>query len=292
MSKVLLFLLISSFSFAQVLDCKISVNADLVDQTNSQIFETLERELNEFINSTSWVDIRTEDYNKINCTMLITVENYNNNEFQTNLQIQSSRPVFGSTYVTPLLNRKDDDFNFTYQEFESLNFNPNYANTSLVSLLSYYVYIVLGIDADSFSLFGGDSYYEQARKIVDLSQTNRYSGWKQSEKKTNRYWLIDQLSTNPFSLFRQVIYDYHLNGLDMMVTQPEIGKQTISKSIADLKSLSDSRPNSLVLQLFFDTKSDEVVQIFTGGPSFDTSQLRDDLNRVAPFFSSKWAEIR
>jgi hypothetical protein len=292
MPKILLFLLFSSFSFAQVLDCKISVNADLVDQTNSQIFETLERELNEFINSTSWVDIRTEDYNKINCTMLITIENYNNNEFQTNLQIQSSRPVFGSTYVTPLLNRKDDDFNFTYQEFESLNFNPNNANTSLVSLISYYVYIVLGIDADSFSLFGGDSYYEQARKIVDLSQTNRYSGWKQSEKKTNRYWLIDQLSTNPFSLFRQAIYDYHLNGLDMMVTQPEIGKQTISKSIADLKSLSDSRPNSLVLQLFFDTKSDEVVQIFTGGPSFDISQLRDDLNRVAPFFSSKWAEIR
>jgi len=292
MPKILLFLLFSSFSFAQVLDCKISVNADLVDQTNSQIFETLERELNEFINSTSWVDIRTEDYNKINCTMLITIENYNNNEFQTNLQIQSSRPVFGSTYVTPLLNRKDDDFNFTYQEFESLNFNPNNANTSLVSLISYYVYIVLGIDADSFSLFGGDSYYEQARKIVDLSQTNRYSGWKQSEKKTNRYWLIDQLSTNPFSLFRQAIYDYHLNGLDMMVTQPEIGKQTISKSIADLRSLSDSRPNSLVLQLFFDTKSDEVVQIFTGGPSFDTSQLRDDLNRVAPFFSSKWAEIR
>lgn len=292
MPKILLFLLFSSFSFAQVLDCKISVNADLVDQTNSQIFETLERELNEFINSTSWVDIRAEDYNKINCTMLITIENYNNNEFQTNLQIQSSRPVFGSTYVTPLLNRKDDDFNFTYQEFESLNFNPNNANTSLVSLISYYVYIVLGIDADSFSLFGGDLYYEQARKIVDLSQTNRYSGWKQSEKKTNRYWLIDQLSTNPFSLFRQAIYDYHLNGLDMMVTQPEIGKQTISKSIADLKSLSDSRPNSLVLQLFFDTKSDEVVQIFTGGPSFDTSQLRDDLNRVAPFFSSKWAEIR
>ena len=292
MPKILLFLLFSSFSFAQVLDCKISVNADLVDQTNSQIFETLERELNEFINSTSWVDIRTEDYNKINCTMLITIENYNNNEFQANLQIQSSRPVFGSTYVTPLLNRKDDDFNFTYQEFEPLNFNPNNANTSLVSLISYYVYIVLGIDADSFSLFGGDSYYEQARKIVDLSQTNRYSGWKQSEKKTNRYWLIDQLSSNPFSLFRQAIYDYHLNGLDMMVTQPEIGKQTISKSIADLKSLSDSWPNSLVLQLFFDTKSDEVVQIFTGGPSFDTSQLRDDLNRVAPFFSSKWAEIR
>ena len=292
MHKILLFILFSFFSFSQVLDCKVSVNADLVDQTNSQIFETLEMELNEFINKTSWVNIRTEDYNRINCTMLITIENYANNEFQANLQIQSSRPVFGSTYATPLLNRKDDNFNFSYQEFESLNFNPNNTNTSLVSLISYYVFVILGIDADSFALFGGDPYYVQARKIVDLSQTNRFSGWKQSENKTNRYWLIDQLSTNPFSLFRQAFYDYHINGLDLMVNQPELGKQTISKSIADLKSLSESRPNSLVVQLFFDTKSDEVVQIFSGGPSFDTSNLKKDLNRVAPFFSGKWVRIR
>ena len=267
MHKILLFILFSCFSFAQVLKCKVSVNADLVDQTNSQIFETLERELNDFVNSTSWVDIRTEDYNKINCTMLITIENYVNNEFQANLQLQSSRPVFGSTYATPLLNRKDDDFNFSYQEFESLNFNPNGTNTSLVSLISYYVFVILGVDADSFVLFGGDPYYEQARKIVDLSQANRFSGWKQSEKKTNRYWLIDQLTTNPFSLFRQAIYDYHFNGLDVMVNLPEVGKQTISKSISDLRSLSETRPSSLVVQLFFDTKSDEVVQIFSGGPS-------------------------
>ena len=292
MHKILLFILFSFFSFSQVLDCKVSVNADLVDQTNSQIFETLEMELNEFINKTSWVNIRSEDYNRINCTMLITIENYANNEFQANLQIQSSRPVFGSTYATPLLNRKDDNFNFSYQEFESLNFNPNNTNTSLVSLISYYVFVILGIDADSFALFGGDPYYVQARKIVDLSQTNRFSGWKQSENKTNRYWLIDQLSTNPFSLFRQAFYDYHINGLDLMVNQPELGKQTISKSIADLKSLSESRPNSLLVQLFFDTKSDEVVQIFSGGPSFDTSHLKKDLNRVAPFFSAKWVRIR
>ena len=292
MHKLLLFVLFSCFSFAQVLNCKVNVNADLVDQTNSEIFETLERQLNEFVNATSWVDIRTEDYNKINCTMLITIKNYVNNEFQANLQIQSSRPVFGSTYVTPLLNRKDDDFNFSYEEFESLNFNPNSTNTSLVSLICYYVFVILGVDADSFVLFGGDPYYEQARKIVDLSQTNRFSGWKQSEKKTNRYWLIDQLTTNPFPLFRQAIYNYHLNGLDVMVNLPEVGKQTISKSISDLKSLSESRPNSLVVKLFFDTKSDEIVQIFSGGPSFETSQLREDLNRIAPFFSAKWAEIR
>ena len=237
------------------------MNADLVDQTNSQIFETLALELNEFVSSTKWIDIRTEDYNKINCTMLITIQNYNNNEFQANLQIQSSRPVFGSTYETPLLNRKDDDFNFNYQEFEPLNFNPNSTNTSLVSLISYYVYVTLGIDADSFSLNGGDAYFNQARKIVDLSQSNRFSGWKQSERRTNRYWLIDQLSTNPFSLFRQAIYDYHLNGLDVMSSEPEVGKQAIAKSISDLKTLSDSRPNSLVAQLFFDAKADEIIQI-------------------------------
>ena len=152
--------------------------------------------------------------------------------------------------------------------------------------------MILGVDADSFILFGGDPYYEQARKIVDLSQTNRFSGGNNLKIRPTRYWLIDQLSTNPYSLFRQVIYDYHLNGLDVMVNLPMAGKQTISKSISDLKSLSESRPSSLVVQLFFDTKSDEVVQIFSGGPSFETSQLREDLNRIAPFFSAKWAEIR
>ena len=292
MHKALLFFIVSRISSAQVMDCKINVNADLVDQTNSQIFETLAQELNEFVSSTKWIDIRAEDYNKINCTMLITIQNYNNNEFQANLQIQSSRPVFGSTYETPLLNRKDDDFNFNYQEFEPLNFNPNSTNTSLVSLISYYVYVTLGIDADSFSLYGGDAYFNQARKIVDLSQSNRFSGWKQSERRTNRYWLIDQLSTNPYSLFRQAIYDYHLNGLDVMSSKPDVGKQAIAKSISDLKTLSESRPNSLVAQLFFDAKADEIIQIFGGGPSFDTTRLVDDLNRVAPFFTAKWSQIQ
>ena len=292
MHKLLLFFIVSRISFAQVIDCKINVNADLVDQTNSQIFETLAQELNEFVSSTKWIDIRADDYNKINCTMLITIQNYNNNEFQANLQIQSSRPVFGSTYETPLLNRKDDDFNFNYQEFEPLNFNPNSTNTSLVSLISYYVYVTLGIDADSFSLNGGDAYFNQARKIVDLSQSNRFSGWKQSERRTNRYWLIDQLSTNPYSLFRQAIYDYHLNGLDVMSSKPDVGKQAIAKSISDLKTLSESRPNSLVAQLFFDAKADEIIKIFGGGPSFDTTRLVDNLNRVAPFFTAKWSKIQ
>jgi hypothetical protein len=292
MHKALLFFIVSRISFAQVMDCKINVNADLVEQTNSQIFETLAQELNEFVSSTKWIDILAEDYNKINCTMLITIQNYNNNEFQANLQIQSSRPVFGSTYETPLLNRKDDDFNFNYQEFEPLNFNPNSTNTSLVSLISYYVYVTLGIDADSFSLNGGDAYFNQARKIVDLSQSNRFSGWKQSERRTNRYWLIDQLSTNPYSLFRQAIYDYHLNGLDVMSSKPDVGKQAIAKSISDLKTLSESRPNSLVAQLFFDAKADEIIQIFGGGPSFDTTRLVDDLNLVAPFFTAKWSKIQ
>ena len=291
MSKTLLLFAISLYSYAQAIDCNIQVNADLVNQTNSQIFETLERELNEFVSSTSWAAVRSEAHNRINCTMLITIQNYSGYEFQANLQIQSSRPVFGSTYQTPLLNRKDNDFSFTYQEFESLNFNPNAPNTALVSLISYYVYVTLGIDADSFAYKGGDPYFSEARKIVDLSQSTRFSGWKQSGKRTNRYWLIDQLSTGPYSLFREALYTYHLNGLDLMSTQPEVGKQAIAESISDVKNLSDSRPDNLVVQLFFDAKADEIVQLFSGGPPFDTSQLLDDLNRAAPFFSAKWSQI-
>jgi hypothetical protein len=277
---------------AQVLDCQVRVNADLIDQTNTQVFETLEKELNEFVNSTRWVERRSEVYNRVSCNMLITVEKYNNDEFQANLQIQASRPVFGSSYVTPVFNRKDDDFSFSYQEFESLNFNPNNTNSSLVSLISYYVYIILGIDADTFSSTGGTLFYEQARKIVDFSQNSRHLGWKQSENKNNRYWLVDQLDSSPFSLFRKAMYDYHLNGLDAMYDRPDEGKMMIANSISSLRELSDSRPNSLVIQMFFDAKSDEIVQLFLGGPSFDTSQLLDDLNRVAPFFTGKWVQIK
>lgn len=277
---------------AQAIDCQITINADLVDQTNKQIFRTLELELNEFIDATSWTNQKADDHNRIECAMVITVESYNNDRVQANIQVQSSRPVFNASYNTAVLNRKDDDFSFSYQEFESLNFNPNNTNTNLVALMAYYVYVVLGMDADSFSPQGGDAYYEQARKIVDLSQRAGFSGWKQSEKRNNRYWLIDHLTSPTFKAFRDVLYSYHRMGLDQMHDRPDLGKQAIAESVKSLLTISERRPNPLLVQTFFDAKSDEVVQIFSGGPSFDTKNLVDDLNRVAPFFTSKWGEIK
>ena len=277
---------------AQAIDCQITINADLVDQTNKQIFQTLERELNEFVNSTSWTDQQSDDHNRIQCAMVITVESYQDDRVQANLQVQSSRPVFNASYTTPLLNRKDDNFSFDYQEFESLNFNPNNTNTNLVALMAYYVYVILGMDADSFSPLGGDAYYQQARKIVDLSQRAGFSGWNQSESRNNRYWLIDQLTSPAFHGFREAVYSYHRMGLDQMNDRPDLGKQGIADSVKALRELTQRRPNPLVVQTFFDAKSDEVVQVFSGGPTFDTKTLVEDLNRVAPFFTSKWGEIK
>ena len=277
---------------AQVIDCQISVNVDLVDQTNKQVFQTLERDLTEFINATSWTSQQTDDHNRIQCAMVITVESYKDDRVQAHLQVQSSRPVFNAAYNTVVLNRKDDDFSFNYQEFESLNFNPNNTNTNLVALMGFYVYVILGMDADSFSPKGGDSYYEQARKIVDLSQRSGFSGWKQAESRNNRYWFIDQLGSPAFQAFRDALYQYHRLGLDQMHDRPDLGKQAIAGSISSLLLISERRSNPLLVQAFFDAKSDEVVQVFSGGPSFDTQVLVDELNRVAPFFTAKWGEIK
>lgn len=292
MSKFLIaFCLFPFVAMSQLIDCQITINSDLIDQTNKQIFETLERDLNEFVNTTSWVDQKADDHNKIQLSMVITVENYKNNNVQANLQIQSSRPVFNTTYTTVVMNRKDDNFSFDYQEFESLNYNPNNTNTNLVALMSFYVYVILGMDADTFSSKGGAAFYDQARKIVDLSQRTGFSGWKQSENRNNRYWLIDQLTSPAYDVFREVLYDYHRLGLDQMHDRPDFGKNAIAASIKSIRDMTDRSPNLVVVQNFFDAKSDEIVQIFSGGPNFDTNSLVDDLNRVAPFFTTKWSEI-
>lgn len=280
------------FVMAQVVDCQITINADLVDQTNKQIFQTLERDLNEFVNTTPWTDQKTEDHNRIQCAMVITIENFKDNNVQANLQVQSSRPVFNSSYTTVVMNRKDNNFGFDYQEFERLNFNPNNTNTNLVALIAFYVYTIMGMDADTFSPEGGTPYYEQARQIVDLSQRSGFSGWKQAENRNNRFWLIDQLTSSTYQGFRKTLYSYHRLGLDKMHDRPDLGKQAIAQSIEALRELVDRNPSLVINQVFFDAKSDELLEIFSGGPTFDTQPLVDNLNRVAPFFTSKWGEIQ
>ena len=219
MNKILplLFLTLSLIKvYGQELNAQFVVNADLVNQTNQQIFQTLERSLNEFINSQSWSSQDFFPQEKITCSFVLNLSSYNASKFEGTLQIQSQRTIYDSNYDSPLLNFLDKDISFTYQEFQPLFFSPATYESNLVSLISFYVYIIMGINADSLQLKGGDIYFEQAQRIVNLSQQGGALGWKQNDSNRNRFWLSDTMRSNTFREYREALYIYHRKGLDLM----------------------------------------------------------------------------
>ncbi|MGB5203760.1 DUF4835 family protein [Eudoraea sp.] len=290
---ILLFsLLCANYISAQELNCTITVNADQVNQTNRQIFGTLERALNDFVNKSQWTNRVYNENEKVNARMFITVTDYTSDRFSANIQIQSSRPVFNTSYESPIFNYKDNQFNFRYIEFEPLVYNPNVFDSNLVGVISYYVYIILGLDADTFALEGGTEFYKEAQQIVTQAQGSSFSGWRQtaSDNRT-RFELVDNLLSNTFREYRIAMYNYHRKGLDILGDNNSTGKQVIAGSMRLFETLTQRRPNAFLIQTFFDAKSEEIQDIFSDGPKVDIVALKETLNKVAPFYSTTWDEI-
>ena len=290
---VLIVLIFSLHSVsAQELNAQVIVNSDLVNQTNQQIFKTLERSLNEFLNTQVWTNQDLLPQEKITCSFVFNLTNYSNDQFEATLQVQSQRPVFDSNYDTPVLNFLDRDIVFSYQEFQPLFFNQSSFESNLVSLLSFYAYVIIGLDADTFIENGGSVYYEQALQVVNLAQVTSRKGWKPSDGTRNRFWIIDNLRANTFREYRQALYAYHRAGLDQMTTKPLEGKEAIMKAIQQLEPLFLRRPNAFLLQIFFDAKVEEIVNLFQEGPKVDFKETEAVLKKIAPFFGSRWKQIK
>ncbi len=295
MRRILLltFLLsLSQVTFAQELNCTVTVNSDQVSQTNQQIFRTLERSLSDFVNKSKWTNRVYKENERISARMFITVTQYESDRFEANIQIQSSRTVFNTSYESPVFNYKDDAFNFQYQEFQPLVLNENVFESNLIGVISYYVYIILGLDADTFSLEGGDDMFRKAQNIVTQAQGSNFSGWNQETGERTRFELIDNLLSNSFREYRIAMYNYHRKGLDILGDNNSTGKQVIAGSMRLFETLIKRRPNAFLIQTFFDAKSEEIRNIFSDGPKVDIVKLKETLNRVAPFYSSTWNEIK
>ena len=277
---------------AQELEAQVIVNSDLVNQTNQQIFKTLERSLNEFLNTQVWTNQEFLSQEKITCSFVFNLSNYNNDQFEATLQVQSQRPVFDTNYDTPVLNFLDRDIVFSYQEFQPLFFNQSSFESNLVSLLSFYAYVIIGLDADTFQENGGSEFYERALEVVNLAQVTSRKGWKASDGTKNRFWLIDNLRSNTFKEYRQALYTYHRGGLDQLTASPIEAKQAVMEAINALEPLFLRRPNAFLLQLFFDAKVEEIVNIFKEGPKVDFKETEAVLKKIAPFFGSRWKQIK
>jgi len=289
----ILFLIFSTtIGYSQDLNAQVVVNAQLTGDENIQVFKTLEKQLNEFINNTNWTGKEVKPQERVNCNFVINIDEYSNDFFSGALQVQSSRPVFGSTYTTSMYNVNDKDFAFNYTEFQPILFTPNQYQSNLVSVISFHIYMLLGLDADSFSASGGSEYFKQAQQIVNYSQQENFAGWKLTDGLQSRFKLIEDLLSPAFSDYRTVLYNYHRLGLDLMNENEKEGKLQVAKALTLFNSIATNRPNAYVTRVFFDTKSDEIQSIFSGGPSIPIDDLITVLNRIAPMYASKWRNIQ
>lgn len=279
-------------AFSQELNAVVKVNSDRVVVTNQQIFKTLETAATEFLNNTKWTNIAVKPQERIDCSFFINVSAYGSDQFTATLQVQASRPIFNSTYGSPIFTFNDKDFSFRYLEFENLFFDPNSFDSNLVSVLAFYAYVILGYDADSYAPLAGTPYFTMAQTIANTAQQGNFKGWRQSDGNQTRFILITDLVTATFNPIRQALYDYHVRGLDMMADNAKAGKENIAKALNTLTKIHSVRPNAFVTRVFFDTKSDEIQSIFTGGPSVPIAELVDNLNRTSPTNAQKWSRIK
>lgn len=289
--RILFFLAVVQLN-AQELNCSISINTDNIPGSNKHIFSTLENSLNEFINNTRWTQYTYKLQERIVCNMTITLLEQQGSSFKGNIQIQSSRPVYNSSYLTPVFNFKDSNFSFQYIEYQPLIYNENMFESNLVSMMTYYVYVILGMDAATFSQYGGIPFFTKAQDVVAQAQQSGYTGWNQSDGPRTRFMLTDNLLSPAYKEFHTTMYLYHLKGLDLMIENPSTAKENIGESIDILKTLYNARPDAFLLRVFMDSKSDEIVDIYSDGPRYDTFKLKEDLLKISPLNAEKWNEIK
>lgn len=292
---LLLLLLISQVISAQELKCNIQVVSNEVQGTNKQVFQTLQRELYEFVNTRSWTNHLFAQEERIECNILIRItRQVSSDEFEATMQIQSRRPVYGSSYQTTLFNYLDKEVRFRYVEFEPIEFSETGHLSNLTSLIAYYVYIILGFDYDSFSYEGGTPFFEQAEKIVSNAQNATEIGWKSYESnKANRYWLIENILNDKYESIREFLYNYHRLGLDKMSAKPPEARLQILEDLLLLRKVYREKPNVHMpfLDIIFDAKSDEFVNIFSDGFPDEKARAMNTLNEIDPSNTEKYKRI-
>jgi hypothetical protein len=293
MTRIIVFFFLISFGLvnAQELNCTVTVNTQNLTNANQQVFKTLETSLNEFVNKTLWTNQVYKQNEKINCSMYITILSNSADQFTATIQVQSSRPVFNSSFFSPVLNYNDKDFSFRYIEFENLLFNPNTFDSNLISVISFYSYIILGLDTDTFLPLGGNANIEVAQNISNVAQQGGYKGWSQSDGLQSKYFLVNDLLASSYSELRLASNTYH-TGLDLMSNDLKEAKEKIKSAIVNIGKFNSQKPNTFLTRVFFDAKSDEIVSIFSGGPSVPITDLLESLNKTSPLNSSKWALIK
>jgi hypothetical protein len=262
-------ILSASSSFSQELLCKVTVNADRVQVTERRIFTEMETVFSDFMNDTKWTDDEFTQDEKINCNIIITLNPELSDplagKYAASVQIISSRPVYNTSYQSVLFNFGDKDWVFEYLPSTPIYFNQNSFTSNISSLLSYYAYMILGFDYDTFEKLGGEPHFKKAWQIVNFSQQQGYGGWDQFNTIRNRYWLAENVLQTQLKPLREAYYEYHRLGIDVFAEKPDEARDAISGAIKKLVNANQARPRAIYTISFLDAKTNELNQIFSDG---------------------------
>ena len=286
-------LLIICPAFSQDLNARVQVLSPKISNSNKRVFEVLETTIRDFLNTKRWSSDVLQTQERIDCNFVITINEWDgSNNFKAEAQIQSSRPVYGSTYNSTILNINDKDFDFSYSEGQPLDYSDQNYISNLTSVLAYYAYIITGLDYDSFTKTGGTPYYTKAQAIVNFSQNTPNTGWKAFEGLRNRYWLAENLLNKTYNPIREALYEYHRNGLDLMADNQSKGRKNIFSILPQLQKLDKQKQGSMLPQLFFTAKSDELINVLSGSAPQDKLKAYNILTEIDPANISKYEGLK
>ena len=302
MNKLFLFFLLcffTSVSHAQELRARVSVISNRVNNSiDKKTFTTLQTALNDFVNNSKWSNDTYGANEKIDCNFLLNLESTGEpNVYKASLTIQSGRPVFNSSYVSPVINYQDNDVTFKYVEFQQLEFNDTRVSgtdplvSNLTAVFAYWIDMILGFDYDSFSPRGGNIYFQKAQNIVNNAPEGRnISGWKPFDGTRNRYWLAENLLNSKYTIFHDVIYNYYRTGMDKLYDQEATARLNILNVLSMLNTFNTQNPNTMILQFFFQAKTQELIQIFSKANPADKAKALDYLKRLDVSSATKYED--
>jgi hypothetical protein len=286
-------LLISFLGFGQDLNVRVQILSPQVQNTNKRPIEVLQTAITEFLNNRKWSDTQLQSSERIDCNLVITIKEWDgSNNFKAEAQVLSSRPVFGSTYNSTVLSLNDKNFDFSYSEGQPLDFSDqNYIN-NLSSMLAFYAYVMVGLDADTFSKLGGTSYFSKAQTVLNNAQNAAFSGWKAFEGLRNRYWLIENLNNKSYLPLREMLYTYHREGLDIMSENVNKGRKNIAAALPTLSTLDKQKQGAMFNQVFFTAKADEIISIFSKSDPMERTKIYNIMADADPPNISKYEVLK
>lgn len=300
-SFLFVLLFIAGFARSQELQARLTVMTSKIStKVNKNIFQTLQSTLINFLNGRKWSKDAFQSNEKIQCNFLLNIEQeLGNNLYRAKLTVQAARPIYSSTYDSPIINFIDDEVVFRYQEFQPIEFNENRvqgndpAAANLPAVLAYYVNIILGFDYGSFSLRGGDEFFKKAWNIVSNAPESRdISGWRSFESLRNRYWLAENLNNNRFALMHDALYSYYRSGMDLFYENEDEARGGIMNSLNFLNTVNTDNPNSMIMQFFFQGKSTELIKVFSHAPGDTKTRAADLLKKLDITNAGAYKELR